>query len=146
MSKQNSSDDELARQIMRQLDVDSEHLPEPIQRRLDRARAKAMMSFHQPEKHQSKHQPKHQSPRQSPSQTRLWQGRWAFSALAALATVLLWTGFHPGEGQPVDADNMAQSESFSDWELVMSNQDYELLAHDLAFYEWLAQETLAEAI
>ena len=141
MTNRHPSDDELASHVSQQLQAHSEQLPQQVLQKLHQARQNALAAG---DDAQTSNKGNH-------SLVKYRHSRWAGAAFAALASVTLWFNWpslnNVDTGQTENSGSMVQSQfAPDDWELVVANQDYELLAHDLEFYQWLAETDGMDAI
>jgi len=120
MQQQPDDDPTLQAKVRAALDANSESLPPEIQRRLNQARATALAAAN------------------NTSGAR-WQFAWPAAgglAVAGLAAVMLWVNGGVNKATDSEATQLAAS----DWAMVVTSDDFEMLENDLEFYQWLAEE------
>ena len=112
-----------AKPIVDYLQTESESLPDSIQQRLHAARKKAIAS-------------QREQAVAAKGFGFSWQSAVAGVSLAGIAAVAVFLLNTPAGVNPGASTDLAVNE----WELVLTNEDYELLENDLDFYEWLAEQ------
>jgi Protein of unknown function (DUF3619) len=116
-----SQKNDLADDIKRQLDTEADHLDPSITHRLDAARRQALASATEQE-----------------NPTGWWKMAYA-PALAAGLAIAVFMGVINNTADTTQPE-MAANPLQSDFEVVLTNEDFELMEEDLEFYLWLEEE------
>ena len=126
MSKPSMSNDELKKAVQQQLEDEAKHLPASVTERLNQARRDALR------------QAKTESNGRKPELWAWWQWRYSPALAAVIALLAVLVVINPVNDQ--SAPGM-RSDLPTDFEVVTSDAELDLLAEDFEFYAW-AEESV----